>query len=124
MKMILTICYLVFLGFITVTGASGDLQYGYPLWMTVSGLAIPAVGAVSMILYMVSYKPKYCSWIWKITPFVLLGFYAVSWYFDFVLYRAPDDSPELIGVATFLGILLFFPLLYSSFKFGYSMSDI
>lgn len=125
MKGVLSICYLVFFVIITAISTLDDLQTnGYPLWMTISGVVVPVAGAVSMLFYTFSYKPELCSWLWKIVPFTLVAYYLVEWYFDFVLYPEPYDSPQLIVAATFAGSLVLLPLLYSSFKFGYSKDNI
>ena len=119
MKAVLTICYLVFLGVITAAAISSYLEE-YPLWITILGVVIPAVGAISMLLYAFSYKPQFCAWFWKIVPVMLVAYYAISWYIDLVAYRETNASPQRIGVTTILGSLLLLPLLYSSFRFGYS----
>jgi len=127
MNQVLAICYLVFFGVVTAISTLNDfeiLENGYPLWMIIAGVAIPALGAVSMTFYTFSYKPDFCAWVWKIVPFMLVVYYMVEWYFDFVVYKEPYDSPQLIGGATFLGSLLLLPLLYSSFKLGYSKNKV
>lgn len=121
MKRVLSIFYLIFFVVITVQSTLDHLQIkGYPFWMTVSELTLPALGAVSMLLHTFSYKPKPYAWAWKIVPFMLVSYYMLDWYFDLVVFKQPDDTPRFFWMATVLGFLLLVPLLYSSFKFGYS----
>jgi len=118
----LSICYLIFFVVITVFSVQNDFEIqGYPKWMITSEVVIIPLGLISMLLYTFSYKSKFCMWLWKIVPFLLVSYYASEWYYDFIVYRnRVSPSGELIGVATVFGILLLLPLLYSSFKFGYS----
>ena len=121
MKKVLSICYLIFFVVISVVSVRNDFQaVGYPIWMIISEVVIVPLGFASMLLYTFSYKPEFCTWAWKIIPFMLVVYYLSEWYFDFVVYKKPDYSPEAIGMVTFVGSLLLLPLLYSSFKFGYS----
>jgi len=121
MNRVFIICYLVFFaGFVIPLGTSSDLEEGYPPWMTISGVIIPSLGAISILLYALSYQRKRCAWLWKIVPFMLVAYYAFSWYFDFALYSKPDDHPLLVTITTVICLLLLYPAFYFSFKFGYS----
>lgn len=121
MNRALIIIYLIFfIGFIVPVGTSDDIKQGYPLWITISGVIVPVLGALSILLYALSFEPKRCAWFWKIVPILLVVYYAIAWWFDFILYKEPDNNITLIAVATFVGLLLLCPAFYFSFKFGYS----
>ena len=120
MKRLIPLSYLIFILIITIYSILDDLKItGYPSWMLISGIVIPLMGIVSVLLYVLSYKPKLFSWIWKVVPFALVCYYLAEWYFDFVVFKKSDDTPQLLVTATLLGSLVLFPLLFCSFKLGY-----
>jgi hypothetical protein len=105
---------------ISVASFRDDLKIqGYPLWMLIFGAIVNVPGLISMFLWAFEFELKK-KWFWKIVPFALVGYYAADWYFDFVIFRTPDITNQVrIGI-TFLGLLVLYPLLYSTFKFGYN----
>lgn len=92
--------------------------------MIISGVVFPGLAAISMLFYVFSYKPNFCAWFWKIVPITLVAYYALSWYFDFILYREPDYTPVIIVMATILGSLMLLPAVYLTFKFGYTEDEL
>lgn len=121
MKKVLSICYIIFFVVISVVSVRNDFQIdGYPVWMIISEVVIVPLGLVSMLLYTFSCKPRFCTWAWNIVPFMLVVYYLAEWYFDFIIFKKPGDTPQFVGAVTVLGLFLLFPLFYSSFKFGYS----
>lgn len=121
MRQVLCICYVIFIVVVTTGSAMNDFRgTDYPMWMSISGIAAPGLGIVAMLLYAFSFRPRIVGWIWKIVPVLIVLYYAVEWYFDFVVYRKPDMSPPLLGIVTIVGLLMLFPLFYSTFMLGYS----
>jgi len=121
MNRVWIIIYLLFfIGFIVPIGTLNDLKEGYPLWFTISGVIIPVLGGLSILLYALSFEPKCCAWFWKVVPILLVAFYVMAWWFAFFLYKKPYDNITLISVATVVSLILLFPAFYLSFKFGYS----
>jgi hypothetical protein len=119
MKQFLSICYVVLIVAINVTGFRGDLKIqGYPLWMLIFGIVATVPGLIAVLLWAFEFEPKR-KWFWRIVFFALAIYLAVDWYFTFVIFRKPDETNQLIAVVTFLGLLMFYPLLYSTFEFGF-----
>jgi hypothetical protein len=88
--------------------------------MTALGAIIPAAGLIGMVFSVFCFRPRKLSFVWKILPFALVGYYAAEWYFDFVVYRDSDLTPQLTAIITVIGILILLPLLLATFRFGYS----
>ncbi len=122
MLRLLCICYVAFMAYISAISTIEDLHTNrYPFWMVLLEIIIPALGMIAMIFYVFSYKPKFISWIWKIVPWALLAYFLVGWYFDFVIFNIdPTFTHQEIAAITIIGSLIFLPLLYTNFKFGYS----
>jgi hypothetical protein len=121
MKQFLSICYVVLIVAINVTGFRGDLKIqGYPLWMLIFGIVATVPGLIGVLLWAFEFEPKK-RWFWKIIPFALALYLATDWYFEFVIYRPlkPDLTNQFLVLVTLLGLLVFYPLLYSTFKFGF-----
>jgi len=125
MEKVLSICYLVFFVVISVVSVRNDFQAdGYPMWMVISEVVIVPLGFASMLLYTFSFKPEFCTWVWKIVPLLLVGYYVAEWYFDFIIFREPGSTSQFVEAVTVVGLFLLFPLFYSSFKFGYSKDEL
>lgn len=121
---VLGVCYLIFLVVITVFSIyAHPNSRDFPVWMMVSEAVVVPLGFVSMLLFTFSYKPKFYTWIWKIVPILLVGHYLIEWYFDFIIFKEPNDTPQFVAGVTVIGLFLLLPLFYSSFKFGYSEDD-
>ena len=121
MRQLLSVCYIAFMAFINGVSLWKDLTMrGYPLWIIIFGLITNITGFIAMLLWAFDYESN-GRLFWKIVPFGLVAFYATAWYFDFVLYRKPyfNFTNQIISAATVLGLLIFFPLFYSTFKFGF-----
>ena len=120
MKQFLSVCYIIFIAVISVASFKNDLKIqNYPLWMLIFSPIAIVPGLISMLLWTFEFKPKE-KWFWKIVPFALVVYYAADWYFDFVVYRNPDMTNQVVVGITLIGLLLLYPLLYSTFKFGYN----
>jgi uncharacterized membrane protein len=103
----------------TVASFKDDLKIpGYPLWMLIFSIVAVTPGLISMFLWAFEFELKK-KLLWKIIPFVLVVYYAADWYYDLVIFREPDMTNRVIVGITFLGLLLLYPLLYSTFKFGF-----
>lgn len=118
MKKFLSICYIIFLVVTSIVSFKSDFKQGRPLLMLILGLVVVIPGLISMFLLTFKFKPKR-RWFWKIVPVVLVVRFAVGWYFDFIVYRRSDVTNQDIVLGTLLGTLLLYPLLYSTFKFGF-----
>jgi hypothetical protein len=104
---------------LSVASFRDDLKIqGYPLWMLMFSIAVIVPGLISMFLWAFKFKPKK-RWLWKIVPIALVVYYVADWYFDLVVYRTPDLTNQVRVGITFLGLLVLYPLLYSTFKFGF-----
>jgi uncharacterized membrane protein len=117
MKKFLSVCYIVFVIAVNAHALNNDFKRGYPLWMLIFCVVAVIPGLISMFLLTFEFEPKR-KWFWKIVPFVLVVYFATGWYFDFI-YRRPEVTNQIIIGGTLLGTLLLYPLLYSSFKFGF-----
>jgi hypothetical protein len=121
MKQFLSVCYVVLIVAINVTGFRGDLKIqGYPLWMLIFSIVATVPGLIAVLLWAFEFGPKR-KWFWRIVLFALVFYFAADWYFEFVIYRPlkPDLTNQLLVVVTLIGLLLFYPLIYSTFKFGF-----
>ncbi len=119
MRQLLSVCYIAFIAFINGVSLWRDVAIrGYPLWTAIFGLIANLGGFISMLLWAFYCEPSR-KWFWKTVFFGVVVYYATSWYFDFVLYRDPYFTNQLISVTTVLGLLILFPLFYSTFKFGF-----
>jgi len=118
MKKFLSVCYIVFMIALGVTSFNSDLKQGYPLWMLIFSPVAIIPGLISMFLWAFEFNPK-GKWFWKIVPFVLVVYFVADWYFDLVVYRKPDETNQVIVGITLLGLLVLYPLLYSTFEFGF-----
>ena len=119
MKKFLSVCYIVFMIAISVASFRDDSKIqGYPLCMLIFSVVAIIPGLISMFLWTFEFKPK-GRWFWKIVPFVLVVYFVADWYFDFVVYRKPDVTNQVIVGITLLGLLVLYPLLYSTFTFGF-----
>jgi hypothetical protein len=117
-KQILSVCYIIFIAAINVGGFRDDLKIqGYPFWMLILCVAVNISGFTSMILWAFEFEPKK-RWLWKIVPLALAVYYAAAWYFDFIVYRPPDMPDKAVGPVTFIGLLVLYPLFYSTIKFA------
>ncbi len=118
MKQFLSVCYIIFMAAISVASFRSDLKIqSYPLWMLIFSIVAIVPGLISMLLWTFEFKPK-GKWFWKMVPFALVVYYVADWYFDFVVYRKPDETNQVVVGITLLGLLLLYPLLSSTFKFG------
>jgi uncharacterized membrane protein len=117
MKKFLSICYIVFVIVVNADSLNNDLKQDYPLWMLIFCVVAVIPGLISMFLLTFEFEPKR-RWFWKIVPFVLVVYFATSWYFDFIR-RRPEITNQVVVWGTLLGTFLLFPLLYSAFKFGF-----
>ncbi len=119
MKQLLSICYIVFMAAISVSSFKNDLKIaGYPLWMLIFSIITIVPGLISMFLWAFEFEPKK-KWLWKMVPFALVVYYVADWYFDFVVYRKSDMTNQVIVGITLLGLLVLYPLLYSTFELGF-----
>jgi hypothetical protein len=121
MKRILTFCYLVFFTIVLIPFVPSSYSEPVsPLWLVTLGTFSFSLVAISIFLYGLSYRPKSCAWLWKIIPFMLIAFVALSWYWEFILYPEPEYPLSETILATLLGLVVLSPAFYLSFKFGYS----
>ena len=121
MKQTLIFCYLAFFVIVLLPFVpSGYPKPDSPLWLVIPGILSFGFVAISIFLYGVSYKPKPLVWFWKVVPVMLIIYLAISWYWEFILYREPDDSTSQTAMATIFGLAVLFPAIYLSFKFAYS----
>ncbi|RPJ76903.1 MAG: hypothetical protein EHM20_06855 [Alphaproteobacteria bacterium] len=121
MKQFLSICYIIFMVAISISSFRQDLKIqGYPIWMLIFSIIAIVPGLVSMSLWAFEFEPKR-RWYWKVVPFVLIFYYTAEWYFDLFVYKKPDYTNQVIAVITIFGLLVLYPLLYSTFKFGYDV---
>ncbi len=121
MKQTLIFCYLVFFVIVLAPLApSGYPVPDSPLWLVIFEIFSFGFVAISIFLYGASYRPKPFAWFWKVVPFTLIIYLAISWYWEFILYHEPDDSASKTAMATLFGLAVLFPAFYLSFKLGYS----
>ena len=120
MKRFLSVIYVVVIAYINCTSFLHDIRdrHYFPIWEVIFGIVFVTAGLVSMVFWAFEFEPKR-RWIWKIIPLGLIAYYAVDWYFTFILNRQPDMTSPVIVVTTLVGLLVLYPFFYSTFKFGY-----
>jgi len=115
MKPLFGILYLIIFVFFPHINPSSD---ECPLWLRIFEITACLPACISMILYIIERKPNFLTWIWKIIPFVLVAYIMIDWYYTFLIKG--DDSLQFISVVTVLGLLFLYPLVYCTFRYGYS----
>lgn len=116
---VLAIFYFVLYVILTAFSIYSDTSHHHPIWLSSLEIICRGMAAFCMLLYILRFRPKTLSILWKSVPIAIFAFDLFYFYYELFISSSSQESLfDLTGIIT-IGLIILFPSWFLCFRFGY-----
>jgi len=118
MAYIFTIIYLVIYLILNILSIHLDISQKEPIWFLLLNVICSGTAALCIFLYILRFRPKALSVLWKTLPFLIVAFNLFSFYYELFVSSSQESMFDIAAIFIIV-LIVIFPSWFLCFRFGY-----